>query len=584
MTQAPVPGALARVELRDDEGVVLARRRARDVAELLGFDRQDQTRIATAVSELARNAHRYAHGGRVTFARDAEALHIEVADDGPGIADLDAVLSGRFRSGTGLGRGLAGVRQLMDDFTITSDAGRGTRVTCAKRLPAPPAGEAAAPDDRTLRAELTARRAANPYDEITRQNEELLQALGEVRARQEELLALNRELDDTNRGVVALYAELDDRAEQLRESDERKSRFLADMSHELRTPLNSIIALTELLADGLPPLQGEQVTQVAFVRRMAEDQLRLVGDLLDIAKIEAGRLDLELTEVSVAELLTALRAQLRPLAESRDLSLRLDAAPGVPPLRTDEGKLVQVVRNLVSNAVKFTPGGEVVVSAEAEGGELVLRVADTGIGIAEEHLERIFDEFVQVPGELQREARGTGLGLPLSRKLVELLGGRLTVASKVGAGTTFTVRVPLTYVAPDAGPEPASPEGAVLVVDDDEAARYVLRTHLRDSAWRVAEAAGGEAALAAVDRGLPVAVVLDLSMPDMDGIQVLDRLRARYGADQLPVVVHTSRLLDAAARRSLEAHGAVILDKSSTSRAALLTALAEVTTTATDPR
>jgi signal transduction histidine kinase/CheY-like chemotaxis protein len=568
------------VELRDDEGVVLARRRARDVAELLGFDRQDQTRIATAVSELARNAHRYAHGGRVTFARDAEALHIEVADDGPGIADLDAVLSGRLRSSTGLGRGLVGVRQLMDDFTITSGAGRGTRVTCAKRLPA----AAAVLDDRTLRAELTARRAGNPYDELTRQNEELLQALGEVRARQEELLALNRELDDTNRGVVALYAELDDRAEQLRESDERKSRFLADMSHELRTPLNSIIALTELLADGLPPLQGEQVTQVAFVRRMAEDQLRLVGDLLDIAKIEAGRLDLELTEVSVAELFTALRAQLRPLAESRDLNLRLDAAPGVPPLRTDEGKLVQVVRNLVSNAVKFTPGGEVVVSAEAEGGELVLRVADTGIGIAEEHLERIFDEFVQVPGELQREARGTGLGLPLSRKLVELLGGRLTVASKVGAGTTFTVRVPLTYVAPDAGPEPASPEGAVLVVDDDEAARYVVRTHLRDSAWRVAEAAGGEAALAAVDRGLPVAVVLDLSMPDMDGIQVLNRLRARYGADQLPVVVHTSRLLDAAARRSLEAHGAVILDKSSTSRAALLTALAEVTTTATDPR
>jgi signal transduction histidine kinase/CheY-like chemotaxis protein len=584
MTAPPGSGVLARVELRDDEGVVLARRRARDVAELLGFDRQDQTRIATAVSELARNAHRYAHGGRVSFTHDAEALHIEVADDGPGIADLDAVLSGRYRSSTGLGRGLVGVRQLMDDFTITSDAGRGTRVTCAKRLPADAGGRAAVPDDRALRAELTARRAANPYDEITRQNEELLQALGEVRARQEELLALNRELDDTNRGVVALYAELDDRAEQLRESDQRKSRFLADMSHELRTPLNSIIALTELLADGRPPLQGEQVTQVAFVRRMAEDQLRLVGDLLDIAKIEAGRLDVDLTEVSVAELFTALRAQLRPLAESRKLDLRLDAAPGVPPLRTDEGKLVQVVRNLVSNAVKFTPDGEVVVSAEAEGGELVLRVADTGIGIAEEHQERIFDEFVQVPGELQREARGTGLGLPLSRKLVELLGGRLTVASEVGAGTTFTVRVPLTYVAPDAGREAESPEGAVLVVDDDEAARYVVRAHLRESAWRVAEAAGGEAALAAVERGLPVAVVLDLSMPDMDGIEVLDRLRARYGADQLPVVVHTSRLLDGAARRALEAHGAVILDKSSTSRAALLTALAEVTTTATDPR
>ena len=211
-------------------------------------------------------------------------------DDGPGIPNLDEVLSGEYVSSTGMGRGLVGVRLMMDEFEISAPPGRGTRVTVAKRLPA----GAPAPSPRALRDELVRRGARSPFDEVTRQNEELLQALGEVRRRQQEMVALNRELEETNQGVVALYAELDDRAERLVDADERKSRFLADMSHELRTPLNSIIALSELLLSGEPALVGEQVTQVAFIRRVAEDQLRLVGDLLDIAKIEAGRLELDL--------------------------------------------------------------------------------------------------------------------------------------------------------------------------------------------------------------------------------------------------------------------------------------------------
>jgi signal transduction histidine kinase/CheY-like chemotaxis protein len=566
--------AVTRVELRHDEDVVRARSSARELADLLGFDRQDQTRIATAVSELARNAHRYARGGRVVFTITPERLEIEVADDGPGIAQLDDILAGRYRSQTGMGRGLAGVRRLMDAFAIESAPGCPTRVDIAKRLPP----QTVAPAPRELRERLAGRGSPNPYAEVTRQNEELLQALGEVRARQEELLALNRELEDTNQGVVALYAELDDRAEQLRDADERKSRFLADMSHELRTPLNSIIALTELLVGSEPALDAEQATQVAFIRRMAEDQLKLVGDLLDIAKIEAGRLDVELREVSVPELFTLLRAQLRPLAVERGLELRLVAEPGLPVVETDEGKLVQILRNLVSNAVKFTESGEITVSADRRGDALCVRVADTGIGIAPENLERIFEEFVQIPGQQQRAARGTGLGLPLSRKLAELLGGTLDVQSAVGRGTAFTVCLPFAgrgAAEPEA--DAGDPSGTILVVDDDEAARYVIRAHLRDSAWEVREATGGAAALAAIERGLPVAVVLDLSMPDLDGIEVLNRLRARHDAQALPVIVHTSRLLDASARAALEAQGAVILDKSDTSRTALITALSQAT-------
>ena len=558
------PEPLASVDLRHDESVVLARQRARDVAELLGFDRGEQTRIATAVSELARNAHRYAGGGRMTVTRDGRDLRIEVADQGPGIADLDEILSGRYVSRTGMGLGLIGVRRLMDDVKIESRPGRGTRVEMRKALPpehpTPPAHE--------IRDAIARRVSRNPYDEVTQQNLELLQALSEVRARQDELVALNRELDDTNRGVVALYAELDDRADLLRDADERKSRFLADMSHELRTPLNSIVALTGLLLDGQSPLEAEQVKQVQFIRRMADDQLRLVGDLLDIAKIEAGRVDVEWRMVSVPELFSILRSQLRPLVPDGGTELRFDAVGELPPLRTDEPKLVQVLRNLVTNALKFTPEGEVVVRAEVDGPDMVFRVADTGIGIAPDDLPRVFEEFVQIPGELQREQTGTGLGLPLCRKLAGILGGTLDVESAVGRGSMFTVRFPLV-----AGEERPAAESLVLVVDDDEAARYVVRTHLRDSGWEVAEAAGGFEALEIARRAHPAAIVLDLSMPDLDGLGVLEQLRADPALATIAVVVHSSQSLDDERRTRLLELGAQILDKATTSRNALLAAL-----------
>ena len=407
-----------------------------------------------------------------------------------------------------------------------------------------------------------------------RQYEELLQALGEVRARQEEMRELNRELESTNRGVVALYAELDDRAERLRDADERKSRFLADMSHELRTPLNSIVALTELLLAVEARLAVEQAKQVGFIRRMAEDQLRLVSDLLDMAKIEAGRVDVVLEDVSVAELFSVARAQLRPLVSGDAVALRFVAEPGLPVLHTDEGLLVQVLRNLVSNAIKFTPTGEIVVRAERRGDLMRFSVSDTGIGIAPADLERIFDEFVQVPGALQRHGRGTGLGLALCKRLVGLLGGRITATSQVSKGSTFEVSLPARADA--ALPEPVpDPSGAVLVVDDDEAARYVLRAHLSGAGWTVAEVSSGSAALQACERGVPAAIVLDLSMPDIDGTVVLTRLRAEERTRTVPVVVHTSRLIDDNLRLQVEAHGARLLDKASTSQLTLRAALAD---------
>jgi signal transduction histidine kinase len=574
---------LAAVDLHFEDGVVLARQRAREVASLLGFDHGAQTRIATAVSELARNAHRYAGGGQVTFGLEEGSLTVEVLDQGSGIPDVDAVLSGTYVSRTGMGQGLMGVRRLMDGLEISSGPG-GTRVRTSKLLPG--GVDPRDIDARNLRADLARQSSLTAYDEVQEQNQELLQALNELRSRQDELVHLNVELEDTNRGVVALYAELDERAEQLRDADNKKSRFLADMSHELRTPLNSIIALADLLSDGRDPLTGEQRMQVDYIRRMATDQLQLVGELLDLAKIEAGRVDLELRGLSVQEVFAGLRIQLRPLVAGSPVALRFSSEPGLPSLVTDERMLVQIMRNLIGNAVKYTTEGEVLVSASAAGEWLELVVQDTGVGIADADLERIFEEFVQVAGEHQRRAPGTGLGLPLTRKLAGALGGSVTAHSALGEGSRFVVTLPWRTPLPDgAVPAPAgSPAPApdpvvdlVLVVDDDPAARYVVRSQLRDVVREIAEVDRGASALEFVVRQRPSAIVLDVSMPDLDGLEVLARLRAMPGLELMPVIVHTSKVLEPDELERVRRDHAIVVDKGDASAAHLLAAVVEAT-------
>lgn len=297
------------VELRREEDVVLARQRARQIARLLGMDGQDQVRTATAVSEIARNAMRYAGHGRVEFLIETgpsgSSLVVRVSDRGPGIRALDEVLSGRYRSQTGLGLGLLGTQRLMDDVVVKSAPGEGTDVTLSKRLPARAGERRVLP---TLGEELAREAPGDVGDELQALNQELLRALDEVRQRNGDLLRLNRELEDTNRGVVALYAELDEKAESLRRADQMKSRFLSHMSHEFRTPLNSILALAGLLeqrTDG--DLTPEQEKQVGYIRRSAQDLTELVNDLLDLAKVEAGKTEVRPGDFSLARLFGALR-------------------------------------------------------------------------------------------------------------------------------------------------------------------------------------------------------------------------------------------------------------------------------------
>jgi signal transduction histidine kinase len=282
---------------------------------------------------------------------------------------------------------------------------------------------------------------AGELDALRREREQLLARL----AAQEQALAdLNQELAETNNGVVALYAELDDRAEQLKHASELKSRFLSYMSHEFRTPLGSITSIAGILADGTDgPLTEEQFKQVAIINGSAQELTEMVRDLLELAKVEAGRITISPAWFEMVDLFSALRGMFRPILSSASVDLVFEEPIDVPQLFTDHKKLSQILRNLISNALKFTPQGSVRVSARCHHhGVVTFRVVDTGIGIAPEHQQTLFNDFVQIDSPLQKRLRGTGLGLSLSRKLAQLLGGDIVVDSTPGVGSTFTLEVP----------------------------------------------------------------------------------------------------------------------------------------------
>ncbi|HHS7812919.1 MULTISPECIES: sensor histidine kinase [Pseudomonas] len=262
---------------------------------------------------------------------------------------------------------------------------------------------------------------------------------------QSETAALRAELDETNQGVLALYAELDTQAEELRQASDLKSRFLSYMSHEFRTPLGSILSINSLLADELDgPLSPEQHKQVAFVSSAARELSDMVDDLLDLAKIEAGRITISPAWFDMFDLFSALRGMFRPIVDASAVDLIFEEPVGLPRLYTDDKKLGQILRNFISNSLKFTTRGEVRVSARLEGSDKVrFAVSDTGIGIAPELHGALFEDFSQVDSPLQKRLRGTGLGLSLCKRFAALLGGEVGMDSTPGVGSTFFVIIPL---------------------------------------------------------------------------------------------------------------------------------------------
>jgi signal transduction histidine kinase len=557
------------VNLSSQIDFVLARQRAKQIAEVLGFETQDQTRIATAVSEIARNAYEYASGGAVAYYFDREkrpALRIVVADGGKGITNLEKVWEGTYISSSGMGLGIAGSRRLMDDLQIES-SGKGTTVTLTKFLPR--ASEV--PASSVIAQKLAALSAQDLGAAVHTQNHEVIRLLnelrireGEVQERGDELTKLNQELKETNRGVMVLYSELEDRAQELQQVSEMKTRFISGITHELRTPLNSIVSLAGLLIrriDG--ELTAEQEKQVLFIQRSAQNLTEMVNDLLDLAKIEAGKVTVKPSEFTIEEFFSALRGMFRPLATSDSVQLVFeeDSLEGVR-LHADEGKLGQILRNFISNALKFTERGTVRVRAEllAETGVRFV-VADTGVGIADENKELVWQEWGQVEADQRPRHKGSGLGLPLARQLATLLGGSVWLESVLGEGSVFYLDVPKAVACAETV-KPVEPAKAILIVDDDEVARYILRRNLVSlTSAELIEAGSIVDARRSLSACHPSLVFLDIVMPEENGLVFAEELRSASETETIPIVLVSSKVLTPEEQSFIERHDLGYINK-----------------------
>jgi signal transduction histidine kinase/CheY-like chemotaxis protein len=360
-------------------------------------------------------------------------------------------------------------------------------------------------------------------------------------ANRDELGTLAVNLNRMNEELGRLY-------HQLEAANRHKSEFLASMSHELRTPLNAIIGFSEVLLERLfGDLNAKQEEYLRDILDSGRHLLSLINDILDLSKVEAGRMELELGSFSLTEALESGLTMVRERASRHGIALNLEVDPAIDVIEADERKIKQVVFNLLSNAVKFTPdGGQVGMQAGLAEGEVRITVWDTGIGIAAEDQERIFEEFQQVGGMYAEKREGTGLGLALTKKFVELHGGRLWVESEVGRGSRFTFTLPVRralqaeevpVLANDTAvvPEPQGP--VVLVVEDDAQAAELLRLYLEGSGYCVAVAWDGEEGFDKARRLQPALITLDLLLPKMDGWDLLIRLKGEPQTREIPVVI-----------------------------------------------
>jgi signal transduction histidine kinase len=440
---------LGDIYVRREADIVKVRERVRRLARQMRFDTTTQIKITTAVSELTRNIYEYARSGAITlavaFRRDgsnAAGLQITARDNGPGIdeASLRAIMRGQYSSTSGLGVGLTGTRRLMDEFEIESGEEAGTRVTIIKWLP--PAEAAGVKESiAALREDFNAEEDESAIEELARQNRDFVRILGELEEKREELERLNGQLTASN-------AELNEANARLRELAEMREEFLALTTHDLRSPLTVISGVISFFTSGrLGELSPEQKNMVAMMERNTQNLIELVNDLLDAAKLESGSLQLELAEVDLRALVHETCEPFVQLAREKGLTLTQEDVPVDLPnlVRADRAKLRRVIVNLLSNALKFTPkGGRVSVRVEAAGdGYARISVTDTGVGIAADDLPLLFDKYEQARHRATRGEKGTGLGLYITRQLVELHGGTIRVESEVGRGSTFSFTIPI---------------------------------------------------------------------------------------------------------------------------------------------
>ena len=441
---------LGDVYVRREGDIVKVRERVRRLAREMGFDSTTQIKITTAVSEVTRNIYEYAKSGAIMLSIAERGLDfgllVTARDDGPGIdaATLRSIMRGAYQSSSGLGVGLSGTRKLMDEFDIQTKAGEGTRVTLIKWMPRGLADDVKSRVEE-LRGHLGEDVEDSMVEELQQQNRDFVKILSELEDKREQLETLNQQLNQTNQ-------ELNEANSKLRELAEMKEEFLALTTHDLRSPLTVISGVISFFTSGrLGELSPEQKNMVSMMERNTQNLIELVNDLLDASKLESGTMRLDIAPLNLREVIDELReTMLLPLAREKEIELVETFPENLPAVKADRAKLRRILLNLLSNALKFTgKGGRVEVRAaeqetEEEGdGHVRISVSDTGVGIAPEDVARLFDKYEQTRSRATRGEKGTGLGLYITKQLVELHGSQINVKSELGKGSTFSFTLPV---------------------------------------------------------------------------------------------------------------------------------------------
>jgi signal transduction histidine kinase/DNA-binding response OmpR family regulator/HAMP domain-containing protein len=403
-------------------------------------------------------------------------------------------------------------------------------------------------------------------EQLSRSNQQLEAQTEEMQDQAEEMQEQAEELQRTSNELQEQNIELDAQRKQVETANQMKSEFLSNMSHELRTPLNSIMALSRvLIMQANNRLTHEENNYLEIVERNGKRLLSLINDILDLSKIEAGRMEVLPASISLVTLLQMIKDNLQSLSEKRGLILTLDFPADMPKIETDESKLYQILTNIVGNAIKFTEKGKVDILVKHNSENVFIEVKDTGIGISEKMLPHIFDEFKQADGSTSRQFEGTGLGLAIANKIIKILGGDITVKSKLGKGSVFTIVLPIkwhkdfvqgethniekkllkatkeTALAVDTKVEGKTSKSRILIVEDNPDAIIQLRTVLENKGYIIDVANGGKKALDYIKETIPDGIILDLMMPDIDGFEVLDKLRNTEKTKNIPVLILTAK-------------------------------------------
>jgi signal transduction histidine kinase/DNA-binding response OmpR family regulator len=376
-----------------------------------------------------------------------------------------------------------------------------------------------------------------------------------------ELRALAHTFNEMARQLSGAYTTLEEKVSQrtselqaanqeLARANKLKSEFLANVSHELRTPLSAIIGFSQILLDGIDgPVNDDQLQDITQVNKSGQSLLALINQILDLSKIEAGKMELNLERVELPALISSVLDSISPLAQEKGLRIDTRFPAGLPAVEADAARLKQILINLLSNAVKFTDRGHIEVMAQPSGRMVRIAVKDTGIGISTEAQKLIFEEFVQGDGSSTRRHGGTGLGLSIARKLVEMHGGAITVVSEPGLGSTFTFTIPAWAASQVAAtplqprplrrPNQGLPGAAILVVDDDPSVRQLIARHLEQEGWKTVQASNATDALQLARESRPTLITLDIMMPDASGWWVLEKLKEDPQTAGIPVLVVT---------------------------------------------